>query len=242
MHYQNSVKTLNGGRIHSFYFLPGKLNSILCTVQTVIDNPKQYFMKTIVSFLFSFLMLNAVSANVMIKHFEVSARENKVSISWKIDAVTSAVLATLERSADGINYFPIKSFELKTESVNDDSYTDTRLNPGTYYYRLHLTKPRYVPTLSKVITVKIDARRAGEFQVTNPVIANIRIAGKFPRGVLVLEITSMNGIKKLSREITASNEELLNLPVSSMDKGWYIVRVIEKNTASVVLVQTIFKQ
>ncbi|MGO8056042.1 hypothetical protein, partial [Rhizobium leguminosarum] len=77
---------------------------------------------------------------------------------------------------------------------------DQQVNPGMYYYRLHITKTGFVPYKSNIISIRISKENEKEkdFRVINPFDHEITINGKFGINPFQVEVADMTGRVRIS--------------------------------------------
>lgn len=202
-------------------------------------------MKSIFIFLSLMTVLQASHANMIIKSFEGSTDGKTTIINWDIESPSFFATANLERSTDGILFTSVKTFELQAGLKYDGSFSDKNLSSGTYFYRLKITKPGYIPFTSNIVTIKVIRTESSttEYKIVNPVLESISIRGHFTAGrVIVVEVTDMAGRKRMIKEVVPVAGELITVSSAPIAKGWYILRITEKNSTTSVVTKTIYKQ
>ena len=192
---------------------------------------------TTVFFLTSTVAFAGVN-NVTIKSFLATTDGKQTKVVWSLEKIEYDVTCHLERSTDGLNFFAIKSFQLEMGFEGSMNYADkTIMTAGTYFYRLHITKPGYIPFLSNIASVKISKNDNTEanYRVANPFTNQITINGNFEGSKkFQIELTDMNGRVRLVKEVFSSVQaQTIVLPASDISMGMYILRVKEiSNTNS----------
>jgi hypothetical protein len=188
--------------------------------------------------------LQTIKANILIKGFEGSLEGNTTVIKWDLEAPSYTATAILEKSDDGILFTPVKIFDVLT-STNRGSFLDSNLGSGIYYYRLRITKTGYTPLISRIVSIKITEPVISktEFRIVNPVRAQLSAWGVFTVGrPMLVELTDLGVQRKIILEVVPVTGQLITISATSIPKGWYILKIMDKYSGRPVVTKTIYKQ
>jgi hypothetical protein len=83
------------------------------------------------------------------------ANRNDVTLTWKCNNAYTALGFIVERSTDGVNYTQIASLP-----TTDTSFTDQRVSPGAYYYRVRSFNAQGQSGPSNIATAEIHVPAA----------------------------------------------------------------------------------
>lgn len=188
--------------------------------------------------------------NIVIKSFQAVADGKTAKLSWDLAEMDHEVTCYLQRSEDGSVFNTIETFTIK-EGFRGVMRTMDKLSaPGQYYYRLHISKPGFIPYVSGIVSVRINAEaeatttNATGYQVMNPFRDQLTVKGKFGKGSLRVEISDMNGRVRLVQHLDGpANSNRINIGTSQLDKGAYILRVLqnEGNAQNLLMTKRIIK-
>ena len=184
--------------------------------------------------------------NVTIRSFLATTDGKQTKVVWILDKLDYNVTCYLERSSDGLNFSAIKSFNIEFGFEGSMNYTDNTITGGTYFYRLHITKPGYIPFLSNIASIKIDNNKAEKnYSVANPFTNQLTISGKFDSNKkFQIELTDMNGRVRLVKQVnSATQAQTIVLSASDISMGMYILRVkeISTNNTTPVISKCVYK-
>lgn len=184
--------------------------------------------------------------NIVLKSFQAVADGKSAKLTWELGDMDHEVTCALERSEDGIRFNAIETYTIKEGFRGTMRAVDKLQKAGQYYYRLTITKPGFIPYVSGIVTVRINAdvetttnTATTGYQVMNPFRHQLTIKGKFSNKPLRVEISDMNGRVRMVKTIEGSaNNDRISLFTGNLDKGAYILRVKEDNAAGQTLLMT----
>ena len=169
---------------------------------------------------------------IQLLSFAALANNKQVAVSWTTANEINADYYTVERSGNGSAFTPLQTIAAKGNSAGTQTYTTTDASPmpGTSYYRLKEMDKNGAVTYSAVATVVFSG--AGTFVISpNPVVSNIRaLVQSGAAGKAILQVSDMAG-KLLFTQSIMVNEGMntITLPVSSLMKGVYVMKMIQNN-------------
>ncbi len=159
--------------------------------------------------------------------------ENKsVNLEWKTANEVNTDYFTVERSSNIISFAPLRKVNAKGTNSNVQTYTTNDLHPlfGTSYYRLKEIDKDGKITYSSIIPITFTAQ--GSLIISpNPVHNNIRILFQSKSfSSSTFQITDMAGRTLATQDVKVNiGMNTIILPAASLNKGLYILRVIENN-------------
>lgn len=168
--------------------------------------------------------------SVVIKSFVASSDGKTTKVAWELEELDLDVTCALERSVDGMKFYTVTSYELQKGFSGPMKATDENVKPGTYFYRLFVSKNGYLPFVSNVVTIKIEGNPFSEqhFKVQNPFQSSIQISGVWPTANTIVEIADMFGhVRQVSTFQSAGGDNQATITTSGLGNGIYILRVKE---------------
>jgi hypothetical protein len=115
-------------------------------------------------------------------HAQYHDEKSVVEIRWTTTMEKDHDYFILEKSSDGISFFPMETFQAEGNSFNLKNYeaTDSELWNGLIFYRLKQIDIDQTTTYSKIISVKIDSKIKTSVMVyPNPAARNDVVSIKF---------------------------------------------------------------
>ncbi|MFM9908076.1 MAG: T9SS type A sorting domain-containing protein [Chitinophagaceae bacterium] len=168
---------------------------------------------------------------IVMKSFSGSVDRGVIKLSWDLTEMEQEVSCFLERSEDGVSFFPFQRFEIKKRFAGVMNAYDKIKNGGLYYYRIKMTKTGYLSYVSTVVSVRNSAGKEinSPFKIENPFRHQLTINGNFGAQKIVVEIADMNGQVRIVKNIKANSAmESASIACENLDKGVYIIRVKEE--------------
>ncbi|MBC7851645.1 MAG: T9SS type A sorting domain-containing protein [Chitinophagaceae bacterium] len=194
---------------------------------------------------------NSITASpfgVVLKSFNATTDGKVTHVSWDFGDMEQEVTCLLERSEDGSAFSAVESFLVKQGFSGVMNFTDKKVAPGQFYYRLHVVKLGFIPFRSHVVSIRItkenDENVATEYRVVNPFREQVTINGKFKTGLLKVEVSGMDGRVRFRKTIQSiPNSESITFAAENLVKGTYIVRVSELkgDKSSLIMTKCIIK-
>jgi hypothetical protein len=179
--------------------------------------------------------------NIVLKSFLASTDGKSTRLTWELAEMEQEVSCFIERSEDGLRFSKIETMHIKKGFNGVMSLIDKQVSPGLYYYRLHISKPGFIPYLSNIISIRINKESETEknFRVMNPFSQQITINGKFGNSPLRIEVADMNGRVRIVKTIKPSlNSQSISFSAAALDKGTYILRIKEEKAGELTLILT----
>ena len=178
--------------------------------------------------------------NIVLKSFLASTDGKSARITWELGDMEQEVYCHIERSDDGRKFSAIETRFVKKGFSGVMSVIDKDIKPGSYYYRLHISKPGFRPYFSNIVSIRISKENEKEngYRVINPFDQQITINGKFGVNALLIEVADMNGRVRLTKTIMPLNAQSISIPASNLDKGTYILRIKEEKAGEQTLILT----
>ena len=181
------------------------------------------------------IQLNGTALPIQLSNFTGKKAGDKNVLNWTTQAEQNNKEFAMERSADGINFSPI-SF-VKTKAHNGFStatlqyqYDDAKPFGGNNYYRLKQTDRDGAFTFSNVVLLKGNKPSVLQLSAVypNPVrsVLNVVVSAPSVENIKLI-ITDLSGrqiIQHSAKMIGGDNN--IQLPVSSLAKGSYLVKAI----------------
>jgi hypothetical protein len=147
-----------------------------------------------------------VGMNCILDLLEINVRGNKTSqgniLNWEINKTAYANYFLIERSSDGINFFPISNSIHATNSTSY-AYTDNNIITNTnYYYRVKAYSNQNNFKYSNLIKLQTSINNNGLQVLQNPVKDVLQVMATVGKtGQYVLTITNTTGQIMFSKNI-----------------------------------------
>ena len=186
-------------------------------------------------------------AQVCELHAELELRTSIVRLDWNMVDNPGKTTYVLLRSRDGKNWSEIVTDKIfrkySTEDIFD--YEDKSLIRGKFFYRLVVLDPQYNPVaFSNMVTINTNTGSEKGVWVIypNPVQDVLMLSFKgdgYIKGVINVQVQNVSG-KTVIQFRAASVNRNLQIPVSNLPPGFYVVRVTVMN--EVMMNQKFIKQ
>ncbi|WAC13810.1 sialate O-acetylesterase [Dyadobacter pollutisoli] len=154
------------------------------------------------------------------QYFNAHSTENGRSmLQWATASEYNASHFEVERSTNAVNYAPVKTVQAVGDSkaINEYTYLDEFLVPGTYYYRLKEVDRDGKFDYSRIVSVKLTADVTAK-AYPNPVTNKLTLESA---GALrLVEVISAAGKKLYS---TNTDQKLFELNMQPYPSGLYTV-------------------
>lgn len=161
--------------------------------------------------------------------FKATANGSTVDLDWQTGSEINNDYFTIERSVDGITFYPILTTDGAGNSNSTLDYHETDVSPisGISYYRLKQTDFNGEFSYSHVEVVELTNGGSGVNIFPNPIAAN--------QGDLTLvfattgnkEIKIIDQLGKIVLAQISTSDLLTNINVSSLQSGVYFVQINE---------------
>jgi hypothetical protein len=171
--------------------------------------------------------------------FTAQPQGNNVDLSWTVGANQQAKNYVVEHSLDGVNLTPIGTIA-NDPSEFAYSFVQTKASPGKHFYRILETDLSGAAVYSTIATATIGAGVFSVVVLNNPAVgrsdAQLQINTANP-GTAFIELWSAGGIRlSVQQQAIAMGTTTLDLPMSSLPAGGYMVRVMLDNATQVTQV------
>jgi hypothetical protein len=159
-------------------------------------------------------------------------KDGGVHIEWSNLTERDIVRYEVERSADGINYYPINQQAPKSNRDDKASYTHFDAAPinGANFYRIRVDEIGGKPVYSKILRVEMGSTKAASFSLyPNPVVGKqltVSLNG-LRQGQYSLQVFNTSGQRVYSTNINnagAGVTQMIELP-ATLKTGMYVTVV-----------------
>jgi len=163
-------------------------------------------------------------------NFYVSIENEKVKISWSTATETNNKQFEIERSIDGINWSAIAVVAAvgNSNSVNNYSYTDKKINATLTYYRI-----KQVDLDGRATYTSVKSVSGGKTNSTDITVSrgnNISIAFNNVQSNVVVKIWTANG--QAMHQQSFNQSAYISFRLNNAIPGVYVVQVIDSNNKS----------
>lgn len=116
--------------------------------------------------------LSNIIVPVKLVQFSASLQNiNNAVVKWTIAQAEPGVTYQLQRSSNGMNFFPVANFS-GNATATQFNYTDAALPNGIFYYRLKTTSKSGEISYSNVAIIKVGSKEINVFVYPNPLQKN----------------------------------------------------------------------
>lgn len=161
--------------------------------------------------------------------FKVIQKNDKVNISWLIDVYSNPDYFVVEKSIDGLEFFPANKVLAHDGSLYQ---VETTADPGLRYYRLQMVDLEGEITYSKVIALDGVGRGGLALRIfPNPVEnrAKLELDGS-SAGLWEASIFDQLGRRVMEQALSIENGKTLStLDLSHLPSGWYSLQLTQAN-------------
>ena len=172
---------------------------------------------------------------VKLTRFQAEPQGNLVVIDWSTGQESNNAFFVVERSPDGLVFYPIKTVAGAGTTSQPRSYqaVDSFPLPGTSYYRLQQVDADGKRTQSNVVQVQIGAQAGGLSVSPNPVTSYLHITGNSAETNYKAQINGLDGKVLVETRGTISQiNRVLNQRVGSIKPGMYVISLQTARTRS----------
>jgi hypothetical protein len=151
---------------------------------------------------------------------------NQVAVTWTTATESNSKEFVVERSSNGVDFTPIGTVAAAGNSnrLINYSFTDVRPLSGNNFYRLHQVDLDGRAQNSPVVKVVISQGLYVSFG-PNPARQFVTINIENNRGPVAVQLTDLNGRVIQQRNLPATAAQTIQLPVSQLPKGIYLLKV-----------------
>ena len=161
--------------------------------------------------------------------FNATKKENYVSIDWKTEKEINISHFIIERSDDGLSFYPVGRANGRN-SGNTESYQtiDNKSIQTIAYYRLRTLDFDGKESLSRVVTIVSGQGNNKLLLVGNPVRTKITLlATGALTGEFNYQITLINGQVVQSGKLTVLNGGYYDISLNNLKPGTYSLKVMD---------------
>jgi len=171
---------------------------------------------------------DAVMPLTLLDFSAAATGNNAVALHWQTANEVNCSHFIPERSTDGLHFSQLPPVKALNQPANSYTITDNNPVAGINYYRLQQYDLDGRVTFSKIVRVNV-AGVAGLTLLSNPVDAVLRLQYDAANaGTANVVITGIGGKVLTSSTITLSKgANAINMPVSTLPAGYYVVRVVD---------------
>ncbi|MFN0290710.1 T9SS type A sorting domain-containing protein [Pedobacter helvus] len=168
--------------------------------------------------------------------FAAKATTNGVQLNWKVTSEINHKQYIISRSADGENYSLVTKVKGLENTIGPQSYsiTDQLAAQGTYYYQLH--QEDLDGTINYLATQVVKTGFSTLIANVYPNPAKDKVAIVLKPGVYnQYSLAAMQGNVLLNGKIS-NKDELINLNLSNLSSGIYIIKLDGANGSTALRV------
>lgn len=174
---------------------------------------------------------------VKLTNFTAAENNGKVRLTWTTQLESNSSYFDVERSTDGASYTAIGRVKAAGNSSNPLNYEYNDATPfkGKNYYRLKQVDLDGKSEYSLIVTVLIGNTIGGLSLYPNPANDVVNIVNN--SGVMIREIRIFNSAGvAVRRFIPLANNSTIQLPISELSKGIYILKVVTSKGTEILKV------
>ncbi|MBL7729638.1 MAG: right-handed parallel beta-helix repeat-containing protein [Chitinophagaceae bacterium] len=171
---------------------------------------------------------------LQILHFSGTHQPGTNLLKWKVDCDNATDgLITLEKSPDGVNFYPVHTVAATGSNCNVLSqFADNDLQQQGHYYRLKITANGGRIIHSQVVMLKEEQNNSSIAVIPNPVTGDniiLQLNG-IPAGPFRISITDMTGkVVLVKSENLLPGQQQVSVAVGNIAKGSYQVITADRN-------------
>lgn len=171
---------------------------------------------------------------IELQSFSCQPKGSGIELNWTTASETNNKLFTVERSVDGVNFQAITNVSGagNSSTAHSYAYTDYPPTPATYYYRLSQTDyDGQSQSFNITSCAETSPAELGKvYPNPNP--------GKFTvtidNTIVGIQIYNALGQKIYDKTLIQSNENSLNIDLSSQSPGIYIMNLVTSSGQNIV--------
>jgi len=164
---------------------------------------------------------------VELTSFTGAFSNNAVTLNWATASEENNDYFTVERSNNGKTFDALDNISGAgtTVEAQEYTYTDEKPESGVNYYRIKQTDFDEKFTYSKVIAVETNKEELEIKIYPNPVSSVANIVLPAFDGDTKISVMDVSGREVLSQQVSDINEEAIQLDLSQLQSGLYIITV-----------------
>ena len=169
----------------------------------------------------------AAALPVELTSFTGAFSNNAVTLNWATASEENNDYFTVERSNNGKTFDALDNISGAgtTVEAQEYTYTDEKPESGVNYYRIKQTDFDEKFTYSKVIAVETNKEELEIKIYPNPVSSVANIVLPAFDGDTKISVMDVSGREVLSQQVSDINEEAIQLDLSQLQSGLYIITV-----------------
>jgi hypothetical protein len=148
-------------------------------------------------------------------------------LTWETKMEQNASRFEIERSADGTGWATIGTVQAQgnTSMPTGYSYTDSRMLPGTNYYRMKMIDLDGSSVYSEVRILQVNAAGRLSF-FPNPARDYVNITlGDISSTNVKVRLISQAGVVVLEKSVAGGAGTTVTLPLQQLTSGWYVLQL-----------------
>ena len=175
---------------------------------------------------------------IFLHKFSVTGNASVNMVKWTTALESNMEYFELERSTDGVNFFPInKQGAQNSPGTSNYSYADNGFSTGTNYYRLKIVEHGGIIRYSVIIKTITDGETSELKVVPNPVVGNFSLTYQsLEEDNVTIEIKDVAGrLIHTMKEIVNKGHNVIYIQSSpTWNAGVYFISVKDKNETKLV--------
>lgn len=226
-------QAINDAGSNGYVIFGIKPNNALHTGDSIINKASIYFdfNLPIVTANAKTFIVSASPVPVKIDYFTLNSQKNRNKLDWKINTQHNSVNISIERSADGIQFYELSSIMATAQRCQlPFNYLDEKPLYSNNYYRLKIKDENNTISYSKILLARNDATTINISNIISKEDnTNIYLEAAASQTIqLVVYSADGNKIFKNEYDIAAGNSKI-TLPLISIPAGVYTLSVQSKN-------------
>ncbi|HEY0678315.1 MAG TPA: hypothetical protein VGD17_08510 [Chitinophagaceae bacterium] len=166
--------------------------------------------------------------NIILKNFQAIQVSSGARITWEFSSEEKDVTCNLEKSADGINFVPLRTiFISSTRQQAIHTFTDRNVS-GQSFYRLRITKETYSPYISQIVSISVAGPGSVNNQSTAIIGRSSSIFGEISsiENTLAVRLIDLRGQSKIKQYMRGTElDRNFKTSISNLPSGYYVVSV-----------------
>ncbi|WP_315817588.1 T9SS type A sorting domain-containing protein [Paraflavitalea speifideaquila] len=169
------------------------------------------------------MLLPVTLASFRAKYDEVN---NRVNLTWTTAQENNSKEFIIEKSGNGTSFEPIGKVNATgySNKVVNYSFTDEQPLNGNTYYRLQQVDLDERKKASAIVKISINKSFSISFG-PNPAYQYLTINIQNNHAPLAIQLTDLNGRLLQQRNLQASSNQVIQLPVSQLPGGMYLLKI-----------------
>ncbi|HEX4374499.1 MAG TPA: T9SS type A sorting domain-containing protein [Puia sp.] len=157
--------------------------------------------------------------------------DNKILLQWQADSISVDEYFVIEKSEDGNNFETIGAIKKSSDNIQYEVADNTSIS-GYNFYRIKYIDKTGKPFYSKSLQISTSKNFSLKFY-PNPVDKLLIVETEYPMNMQVLNSL---GVMRLNVQL---HQGLQVIDVSTLDRGTYILRIIDNDHNRNILQQLV---